>query len=197
MGIHINGGTVIATGNMLDHIADGGQNYAVFSFRQRQSGDNIITLQNSDGGELMALWPVNDYSVLVYSSPDLAAGDYTLYSNNALLAHSTAGGGFGGGFGGMMPPGQEGGDGTPPADFDPQQGQPPELPEGMEFPAEGSLPERPAHMDQSEAGTPPELPPQDGHGRHDDGTETEAGALNSVFTIADGANQFGGVTAAE
>ena len=38
MGIHINGGTVVASGNMLDRIEAGSQNYAVFSFTERQNG---------------------------------------------------------------------------------------------------------------------------------------------------------------
>jgi hypothetical protein len=35
MGIHINGGTVIATGHMLDQIQNGGQTYAVFNFAKK------------------------------------------------------------------------------------------------------------------------------------------------------------------
>ena len=36
MGIHINGGKVIATGNMLDRISDSTQNYVVLNFAETQ-----------------------------------------------------------------------------------------------------------------------------------------------------------------
>ena len=45
----INGGTVVASGSMLDRIEDGGQNYVVFSFSERQHGKTEIQLKNSQG----------------------------------------------------------------------------------------------------------------------------------------------------
>ena len=142
MGIHINGGTVMATGHMLDRIEDGGQNYAVFGFTQVQSGDDVVSLRNEADEELMALWPINDYSILIYSSPELAAGDYTLWSNKTQLAGSAGGGMMGGpGMGGGMRP-----EGMTPPD-----GQElPEMPEGMEFPEGMEPPEMPEGFDPAQ-----------------------------------------------
>ena len=79
MGITINGGTVAASGNMYDQIDGGAQNYVVFSFASRQNGGQTYTLQNADG-ETVGTWtPANDFTCLVVSSPDLTAGDYTLW----------------------------------------------------------------------------------------------------------------------
>lgn len=86
MGITINGGTVAASGNMYDQIDGGAQNYVVFSFASRQNGGQTYTLQNADG-ETVGTWtPANDFTCLVVSSPDLTAGDYTLWQGDTQLA---------------------------------------------------------------------------------------------------------------
>lgn len=92
MGITINGGTVTASGNMYDQIGGGAQNYVVFSFASRQSGGQTYTLQNADG-ETVGTWtPANDFTCLVVSSPDLTAGDYTLWQGDTQLAGSASDG---------------------------------------------------------------------------------------------------------
>ena len=75
----INGGTVMASGNMYDQIDGGDQTYVVFSFASRQTGGETYTLQDADGGTVGTWTPVNDFTCLVVSSPDLTAGDYTLW----------------------------------------------------------------------------------------------------------------------
>lgn len=85
MGIHINGGTVIASGNMLDHIEANGQTYAVFNFTGKQESGSAITLKNSDGESIIEYTPVNSYSVLIFSSPDLTPGTYTLWDGENQL----------------------------------------------------------------------------------------------------------------
>ena len=71
----INGGTVMASGNMYDQIDGGDQTYVVFSFASRQTGGETYTLQDADGGTVGTWTPVNDFTCLVVSSPDLTAGD--------------------------------------------------------------------------------------------------------------------------
>ena len=150
----INGGTVIATGHMLDHIQDGGQTYAVFNFIQEQDGNRTISLKNKTGKALLSHSPTNSYSVLVYSSPDLTADTYTLWNGETqLLGQSGGTGGIG-----MPPNGMQGmpdwsGEGTPPDH--PEGANPPDRPEGAippdwetqtdrpEPPADGQRPERP------------------------------------------------------
>ena len=107
MGIHINGGTVIASGSMLDRIEDGGQVCITFNLMQRQSGQSL-TVKNSSSEAVADIVTENDFSVLLYSSPDLDSEDaYVLYDGESLIAES--GSGFMGGIGGMMHP-----DGEPP-----------------------------------------------------------------------------------
>ena len=95
MGIHINGGTVIAGGHMLDRIEDGGQTYAVFAFAQTQGGNEEISLKAENGTVLLEYCPENAYSVLVYSSPSLKEGTYTLWSGKQQLFGQSGGMGAG------------------------------------------------------------------------------------------------------
>ena len=141
MGIHINAGTVIATGHMLDRIEDGGQNYAVFNFREKQTGSETVTMKDQSGKVILETKPENAYSVLIFSGPNLKAGNYTLWSNGKQLAGSS---------GGMM-----GGPGMRPEGMDP-----PERPDNMQPPADGGQP--PEGFTPPEGGNPPEefTPPQ-------------------------------------
>ena len=144
MGIHINGGTVIASGHMLDSIEENGQTYVVFNFMQGQEGSEVLKLKKK-GKAILETTPENDYSILVYSSPDLSEGTYTLWSDKTQLA-GQAGSGMMGGFGmQMMPGGQmpfDGGEFEMPEGF--EGGQMPEgfeggqMPEGFEG---GQMPE--------------------------------------------------------
>ena len=130
MGITINGGTVAASGNMYDQIDGGAQNYVVFSFASRQNGGQTYTLQNADG-ETVGTWtPANDFTCLVVSSPDLTAGDYTLWQGDTQLA-GTMSDGVGSPGGGRHMGGE-----APPADLDPWQAPEGEVPEnaGSEVP---------------------------------------------------------------
>ena len=145
LGIHINGGTVIATGHMLDQIQSGGQNYAVFNFAQRQTGGETVVMKDASGAAILETMPQNSYSILIFSSPQLKAGTYTLWSDGTQLAGSSGGmmGGFGGGMGrpdnGQPPEGAAPPQGGEPAgDFTPPDGQtPPDKPEGDRFGGQG------------------------------------------------------------
>ena len=202
MGITINGGTVTASGNMYDQIGGGAQNYVVFSFASRQSGGQTYTLQNADG-ETVGTWtPANDFTCLVVSSPDLTAGDYTLWQGDTQLAGS-ASDGMGGPGGGRPMDG-----GEPPADFDPRQapeggtppeGERPQRPEGEaqenaggEAPADH--PERPADGETTPDGAEP---PGDGRGPGGGEAGQSAADLSETFTLSDGGNFFTGISPME
>ena len=183
MGIHINGGTVIAGGHMLDRIEDGGQTYAVFSFAQKQAGGEMLRLKAQNGSALLETCPENAYSVLIYSSPNLTAGTYTLWSEDRQLAGQTGGIGSGAG---MKPDGTNPGNkpddmsGNMPGGMPPPQGQMPPnggFPDGFTPPA-GNPPAKP---EAGRPGTP---------GNGGDPSQTPA----SEFIIRDGANMFGGIT---
>ena len=183
MGIYLNGGTVLATGNMYDRI-DGGQNYAVFQFAERQRGDAVLTLKNAAGEVIFGHQAVNDYTYLVVADETLAAGDYTLWLGDTQLAGAKVDSMSG--FGGGMPMGQ------PPEGFEPNDERP-EPPEGFE-PEDfegmrGERPEPPEGFDPN--GERPE-PPEGFGGRGDGGRGfgTEAAERSTAFTITDGANFF-------
>ncbi len=150
-GIHINGGTVVATGNMLDRIEDGGATYATFNFAEKQKGNvSAIIMKDKDGEEIFKITPANDYSILIYSSPDLVEGTYTLWSDGTQLAGAAMM--FGGrgdrGPGGArpeMPDGMERPEGMEkPEDFDPEKMKPNFNPENahQDFP-DGERPQMP------------------------------------------------------
>jgi len=205
LGIHINGGTVIASGHMLDHIAESKQNYAVFNFAQLQSGDAVLSLKNEADEEVMAYWPQNGCSVLIYSAPELTEGNYTLWSDGAQLSGSTAGGG-----GGIM---QRPGGAMVPKDWEdidfsklpeipqhPGGAEPPagmEPPEGMERPDGDGR--HPANFQMNEDGTvtlpdgtvidPAQLTAHGGRPGGGMGDSFE-GERNEVFTIVSGGNYF-------
>ena len=162
----INGGTVMASGNMYDQIDGGDQTYVVFSFASRQTGGETYTLQDADGGTVGTWTPVNDFTCLVVSSPDLTAGDYTLWQGDTQLAGSASDG---------MGGGRPMDDSQVPGDFDPQQaptdGERPQRPEG-EAPAElqenagGDAPADPPERPEGEAAPDGAEPPADGGGGH-------------------------------
>ena len=136
------------------------------------------------------------------SSPDLTAGDYTLWQGDTQLAGSSSDG-MGGPGGGRPMDG-----GEPPADFDPRQ-----APEGG-TPPEGERPQRPEGEAQENAGgeAPADHPerPADGE-TTPDGAEPPAGGrgpgggeagqsaadLSETFTLSDGGNFFTGISPME
>ncbi len=204
MGIHINGGTVIATGHMLDRIEAGGQNHAVFNFAAEQKGDSVVSLKTADGEAVFDIAPQNACSILVFSSPALQAGTYTLWSGETQLAgFSGSMGDFGGKGDGMRPDGNFGGErpegmappegfggGEIPEGMTPPEGFDGEWPEGMTPPDGFGRGERP------EGEIPEGMTPPDGNfggmggGMRPDGFGDMGGELSTEFVIVDGSNQF-------
>ena len=166
MGIHINGGTVLASGHMLDRIEEGGQTYAIFNLMQKQDNTGDLFIKDEAGTVVLESNIENAYSVLVYSSPDLKAGTYTLWNSNEEMIGQSGGpmGGFGNGpMPGMQPPERpEGFEGMqPPERPEGCEGmEPPERPEGFEG---MEPPERPEGFE----GMEPPAPPKDGEGKDD------------------------------
>lgn len=177
MGIHINAGTVIATGHMLDRIEDGGQNYAVFNFAQKQPGSEIVTMKDQNGNAILETTAENAYSILIFSSPELQAGAYTLWSNGKQLAGSA---------GAMM-----GGPGMGPGNQNrpehPDHIQPPEgfIPPDVGNPPEGFDPPEDSHRPEKPEGNRPGNAPGNNIGTHE---------MTTDFVIRDGGNMFGGIS---
>lgn len=201
MGIHILGGTVMASGHMLDRIEDGGQTYAVFHFTQKQNGAEEILLKDKDGTSLMEYTPQNAYSMLIYSSGELGEGTYSLWSDKKQLEGQN--GGMMGGFGkpemdaeGMTPPEKD-------ENMQPPEGM--ERPEGMELPEGGQQPEgmetpegveRPERMEPSEGMELPEgVKPPDARNQLSDNQNVQSSSVD--FQMKNGANMFTGIKYAE
>ncbi len=97
-GIHINGGTVIAGGNMLDRIEEGGQTFVVFDFRAKEDR-GTLTLKNEAGDIIFSQALPNAFTTLIFSSPSLTDGTYTLWQGDTQFQGSKTSttGGFNGG----------------------------------------------------------------------------------------------------
>ena len=181
MGIHINGGTVIATGHMLDKIEDGGQNYAVFTFAEKQDGSKIISLKNEKGDSVIETCPGNDYSVLIYSSPELAAGTYTLWSDGEKLSGQRDNM--------MSRPGMQGMPNMPFEGINPPErpeGQAPDgnmPPEGME-PPQGDFPSEPPAENDWDNRAEDQWKPD--HNKNDRSPQE----ATADFKLSDGGNMF-------
>ncbi len=93
LGIFINGGTVCATGNMYEEISDeSSQQHAQFYFAEKQSGNVPMVITDADGKYVLAYTPVNDFSILEFSSADLVDGQtYYLYRGGTLNGTVTNG----------------------------------------------------------------------------------------------------------
>lgn len=91
-GTQINGGTVISTGDMYDQISnDSKQNFMVLSFSHMVDDNDKILLKDSNDDLVFEYETDRSYSYLIYSSPDLIDGEYSLYNGDTLLGYSTNG----------------------------------------------------------------------------------------------------------
>ncbi|MBQ7386352.1 MAG: carbohydrate-binding domain-containing protein [Ruminococcus sp.] len=107
MGIHINGGTVFASGSMLDRIEEDSQPYVLFNLREKLTGENTLSIKSQDGEILDEITINNDCSVIIYSSSEVDDEcSYSLYAGDEELAAGDGGmsGEFGMGGPGMPPP---------------------------------------------------------------------------------------------
>ena len=83
--IVINGGTLLATGNMYDEISsDSTQNFVVLGFNEKKADTDLIMIKDENDDPVVAFNAVNDYTMLVYSSPELTDANYTLYQVSSV-----------------------------------------------------------------------------------------------------------------
>jgi len=185
MGIHINGGTVIASAQMLTPIENGGQTHVIFNFAQVQNADVALLLKDESGEIRAEFSPQNGYRTLIYSSPDLTPGSYTLWCGETQL----------GGRSGDMP----GSAGMPmPGEAQMPEGQtPPELPQDMEFPQNGAM-QRPEGTEPPMGERPPEgvqRPEEMQHPEKDFGfvPNSTDEQFSTVFELREGTNRFSAI----
>ena len=147
MGIYINGGTVVASGNMYDRIEDGGQNYVVFSFAERQQGGTTYTLEDVGSMPVGTYTPANDFTYLVISDANMSAANYRLLQGETPLSGIVSDGEMGrGGMGGGP---RANGEAQPPEEAPDQERPQPGKdgmavdPSGKDHPEDGVRPQRP------------------------------------------------------
>lgn len=139
MGIHLNGGKVLATGNMLDEISESSQQYVVFNIKGSQAAGKTYTIKNEAGESIAECTPENGFTCLVYSDETITDETYTLWLDDEQVAQSSKGAGMKGGPGGKMPGGKMPGGKERPEGMEPPEGG--AFPEGMEPPEGEAFPE--------------------------------------------------------
>ena len=91
-GIYINGGTVIGTGNMADEIStDSKQKYIYIQLANKISAGTLVTITDKNDNPIMAYKTEKQYQVLLFSSPDLDADSYNVYTGGDIQGESTNG----------------------------------------------------------------------------------------------------------
>lgn len=85
LGIYINGGTVFGSGNMYDEVSeDSEQSFQVFSFAETIKANQLILMTDTEENPITAFRAVNDFTIAVYSSPQLEEGDCRLYKVSSV-----------------------------------------------------------------------------------------------------------------
>lgn len=159
LGVIINGGTVCATGNMYEAISEeSAQLHAQFYFAEKQKGGVPLIVTDTDGNAILAYTPVNDFTILEFSLPDMIAGaTYHLYSGGTITGTATNGiytevqqyeNGTQMGHRGIMQNNHR-------PEFDETQ------PENFAPPADGTLPQRPQNESGEKPAKPEGFPPKE------------------------------------
>ena len=90
-GTYINGGTVIATGNMADQISnESKQNFIYASFDQI-AADTLIVIKNQNDEIVTAFKTSRTIKNLIYSSSDLNSDSYKIYTGGTIDGEETNG----------------------------------------------------------------------------------------------------------
>ncbi len=91
-GTYINGGTVLATGDMYDQVnSESKQNFMILSFGSRIEEDNIITLLDENDEVIFSYKTDRTYTNLVYSSKDLTERTYYIYKDGEVKGEENKG----------------------------------------------------------------------------------------------------------
>lgn len=90
-GTYINGGTVIATGNMVDQISDDSKQNFIYASFNKIPADTLIAIKNQDDATITAFKTGRNIQNLVYSSPNLNYESYKLYTGGTIEGEETNG----------------------------------------------------------------------------------------------------------
>jgi len=215
-GTYINGGTVLATGSMMDPINENSkQKFVALTFNSNMEKDSLVTLLLNDE-VVFAFKSDRVYNSLIFSSSKLRNNTYTLYKDGSIdgdnkaglytsgtytkgtqLGYSSTGNNANGPGGGQPPADSNNGNQSAPPNND-NQTAPPEKPEGetpQGDPPEkpdgenGEAPEKPEGEAPQGGETPPQPPTDNGQPQADGGNIPS----NKEFKITGIANYFKGI----
>ena len=89
-GTYINGGIIVATGNMVDQVSsDSKQNFIYVSFNDVNANDLIVIKKNDD--VIMAFKTSRDIKNLLYSSSNISNESYKVYKGGTIDGEETNG----------------------------------------------------------------------------------------------------------
>lgn len=84
-GTYINGGEIIATGNMADRVAsESTQKYIYVNFKTKIGKDTLIVIKDENDKIITAFKTSKDMSTLLYSSEDLEYDSFKIYSGGVI-----------------------------------------------------------------------------------------------------------------
>lgn len=91
-GTYINGGEIIATGNMADRVAsESTQKYIYVNFKAKIEKDTLIVIKDENDKIITAFKTSKDMSTLLYSSEDLEYDSFKIYSGGVISGTETNG----------------------------------------------------------------------------------------------------------
>ena len=90
-GTYINGGTVIATGNMADEISSESKQKFIYTSFSKVSADTLIILKDQNNNIIMAFKTGRDIQNLVYSDANLNYESYKIYTGGTIEGKETNG----------------------------------------------------------------------------------------------------------
>ncbi len=90
-GTYINGGTVIATGNMADAIASESKNKYIYASFDKISADTLIVIKDQDDKIITAFKTGRDIQNLLYSDSNLNYESYKIYTGGTIDGEETNG----------------------------------------------------------------------------------------------------------
>lgn len=90
-GTYINGGTVIATGNMVDQISSESKQSFIFASFNKIAADTLIAIKDQNNKIITAFKTGRNIQNLVYSSPNLNYESYKIYTGGNIDGEETNG----------------------------------------------------------------------------------------------------------
>lgn len=87
-GTYINGGTVIATGNMVDQISSESEQSFIYASFDQIAANTTVAVKDQDGKTIVEFGTDRAIKTLLYSSPELEYKTFAIYANGEEITFS-------------------------------------------------------------------------------------------------------------